>query len=979
MKPIFYRILFALVLLAISPSALRSVAQVPYAGKLAVIGDSYVQNHKRPYTETWHYIMAQRLGLDYQNVGQNGSCVAFDRTKEWCGQSLLQRYGQIDKETDYVLIIGGHNDAHKCGNNRDSLRMFTDSLRTLISSIRRRCPKAKLGYVSPWNNATVGFKQVGKIIRKVCREMNVPLLDNYSKACPIHVRDDAFRAKYFQAVRDWAHLNADGHRLYLPYAERWFLDNVAPGLKSVFRIGQGSEVMLWINPQHDPVAQTALDMFDGDLQKVLSARIVTADNADSALVTVDFDRSLPWEGFSIKVSNGKLHITAADSHGMAYALLQLSRLMGVSPWVWWADATPAKRAGFALPDGYADSQQPSVPFRGIFINDEDWGLNPWASETYEPGLGKGVIGPKTSARIFELMLRLRANAYWPPMHEVSQPFFLTEGNREVALKYGIYVGGSHCEPMACSTAGEWPRRGKGSYDFVNNRQNVINFWETRMKEVGKQPILYTIGMRGVHDGAMNGAKTMEQQKTVLDSVFKVQRQMLRKYVNNDITKVPQVFVPYKEVLDVYNAGLKVPDDVTLMWCDDNFGYIRHFPTAEERARKGGNAIYYHVSYYGKPHDYLWLGTSSPAQLQQQMNLAYDRGIQREWILNVGDIKPDEYLTELFLDMAWDIDSVRHLGVSGHLDQFLKREFGKDNGGELTDIMSEFYRLAYERKPEHMGGTRTLEWPVADWETVKGLGWSESHMRSRLAKYENLSDKVEKMFVSVSAQKKDEFYQLVKYPVQGATQMNRKLIVGELARHGLAKWSESDAAYDSIAAMTRRYNSGFYNNGKWNRIMDMRPRELAVFQRLEHNTVNTPLPQDTVPLAFFNATDAVSGQLVPYEMLGYDGKAAALAKGSAAIYQFKTDATGTARVVLRMYPCHPVEGDKLRVSVSLDGGKPVVVDYAAVVGTNEWKENVMRNQALRTLLMPLGSQGNHALTVEALDEGVVIDQIVVYKK
>ena len=978
MKSIFYNVLLALVLLMGSSSAADAQPAV-HTGKLAVIGDSYVENHKRPYTEAWHYLMAQRLGLDYQNLGKNGSSVAFDRTKEWCGQSLLQRYRQLDPKADYVLIFGGHNDAWKCGNRRDSLRMFTDSLRTLISGIRQHCPKARLGYVSPWNNERVGFKQIGKIIRKVCREMNVPLLDNYSKDCPIHVRDDAFRSRYFQAVRDWAHLNADGHRLYLPTGEGWFLQNIAPELRHTFRIESGAEVGVWINGQHEPVASTALEMFSADAANVLSAHINNVEVADSALITADFDRSLPWEGFVIKVVDGKMHITAADSHGMAYAFLQLSRLMGVSPWEWWADAQPKKLAGLALPDGYTDRQQPTIPFRGIFINDEDWGLNPWAYLTHEPGLGKGVIGPRTTERIFQLMLRLRANAYWPPMHEVSQPFFLTKGNREVALKYGIYVGGSHCEPMACSTAGEWPRRGKGEYDYVNNRKGVLGFWEERMKEVGRQPILYTIGMRGVHDGAMNGAKTVEQQKTVLDSVFKIQRQMLRQYVNQDITKVPQVFVPYKEVLNVYNAGLKVPDDVTLMWCDDNFGYIRHFPTAEERQRSGGNAIYYHVSYYGKPHDYLWLGTSSPAQLQQQMNLAYDRGIQHEWILNVGDIKPNEYLTELFLDMAWNIDSVRRQGVRGHMQQFLQREFGTKSAVQLTDIMAEYYRLAYERKPEFMGGTRVLEWPVADWETIKDLGWSEKHLRERMAKYDDLSNQVEAMFKKVPADKKDEFYQIVKYQVQGATQLNRKLIMADLARHRLASWSESDAAYDSIMAMTRRYNEGFYNHGKWNRMMDMQPRELPVFQRVKHEYADFTLPVDTVPLAFFNATDATSGNLTPYEMLGYDGKAAALAKASTAVYEFEGDAGGMADIKLCMYPNHPLNGNKLRVRVTLDDGKPVVVDYAATVGTYEWKENVMRNQALRRLALALGKGTKHRLTVEALDEGVVIDQIYVYKK
>lgn len=226
-------------------------------------------------------------------------------------------------------------------------------------------------------------------------------------------------------------------------------------------------------------------------------------------------------------------------------------------------------------------------------------------------------------------------------------FFLTEGNREVAAQYGIYIGGSHCEPMASSTAVEWYRRGKGEYDYVNNPDEVYKFWEKRVKEVAGQDILYTLGMRGVHDGQMNGAKTVEEQRKVLERVLADQRRLLQKYVNADITKVPQVFIPYKEVLDVYNSGLQVPEDVTLMWCDDNYGYIRHYPTAEERSRKGGNGVYYHVSYWGRPHDYLWLGTFSPYLLFQQMKLAYDRGIQKMWILNVGDIKPAEYQIELF--------------------------------------------------------------------------------------------------------------------------------------------------------------------------------------------------------------------------------------------------------------------------------------------------------------------------------------------
>ena len=201
----------------------------------------------------------------------------------------------------------------------------------------------------------------------------------------------------------------------------------------------------------------------------------------------------------------------------------------------------------------------------------------------EPGNPRGVIGPKTNEKIFQLLLRLRANYYWPAMHEVTEPFFLTPGNREMAARYGIYIGGSHCEPMASSTAVEWGRRGKGDYDYVNNSDCVLKFWEDRVRDIAGQEIVYTLGMRGVHDGAMNGAKTVDEQKAVLSRAIADQRALIARYVDADVTKVPQVFIPYKEVLDVYRAGLDVPDDVTLMWCDDNYGYIRHFPTPIEQA------------------------------------------------------------------------------------------------------------------------------------------------------------------------------------------------------------------------------------------------------------------------------------------------------------------------------------------------------------------------------------------------------------
>ena len=503
-----------------------------------------------------------------------------------------------------------------------------------------------------------------------------------------------------------------------------FMCIITQFLWAQFRISTGNPINVACNPNEKNVVWQALELFKRDYRNVFSDSVRISESQGNIIVStmgknnplmtslqVDFS-SLEGkkQGFMIKVlPNNKLLVVGSDRHGTAYGIMELSRMIGVSPWEWWADVTPRKRDFFELPKDFEIVQSPSVEYRGIFINDEDWGLMQWSSLNYEPWHKPGRIGPRTNERIFELMLRLRANYYWPAMHECTEPFFLTEGNREMAEKYGIYIGGSHCEPMASSTAVEWHRRGKGKYDYVNNPNEVYKFWEERVKEVSKQDILYTIGMRGVHDGQMNGAKTIEEQRKVLERVLVDQRTLLQKYVNPDITKVPQVFIPYKEVLDIYNSGLQVPEDVTLMWCDDNYGYIRHFPTAEERARKGGNGVYYHVSYWGRPHDYLWLGTFSPYLLFQQMKLAYDRGIQKMWILNVGDIKPAEYQIELFLDMAWDIEKVAKGGVWTHLESFLKREFGESIGKTLCPVMNEHYRLAYIRKPEFMGNTRVEEY------------------------------------------------------------------------------------------------------------------------------------------------------------------------------------------------------------------------------------------------------------------------------
>lgn len=760
------------------------------------------------------------------------------------------------------------------------------------------------------------------------------------------------------------------------------------GKQQDFIIKAGQPVKIACCDSEAQVVRTSLEILCRDFHVVLSSTaiidtkvgdiIVGTIGQSDLLKQVSIDTSVlkgKKQAFLLVVSpEGKLVVVGSDKHGTAYGVLEVSRLLGVSPWEWWADVVPKKREVFTLSPKFRNFQSPSVEYRGIFINDEDWGLMPWSSQTYEPSTVKGTIGPRTNERIFELLLRLRANTYWPAMHECTVPFFLTKGNREMAEKYGIYIGASHCEPMACSTAGEWWRRGTGEYNYIKNRLNVHEFWEERVKEVAGQEIVYTLGMRGVHDGAMQGVKTAEAQKNVLSRVFVAQRDLLEKYVNKDITKIPQVFIPYKEVLDAYHAGLQVPDDVTLMWCDDNYGYIRHFPTSKERMRKGGNGVYYHISYWGRPHDYLWLSTMSPSLIYQQMKLAYERGIQKMWILNVGDIKPGEYQIEFFMDMAWDLDKIVSEGVALHLKQWLEREFGFKCAKEILPVIQEHYRLAHIRKPEFMGNTRVEE-SNSVYQIVKDLPWSEKEINERLLAYDKLSEVVEEVTSEIPANRQSAYFQLVKYPIQTAVQMNRKLLYAQLARHGKEEWKKSDVAYDSIVVLTQRYNE--LENGKWYRMMSFQPRNLPVFRRVERRNESTLLISERSAIYKWNGLECTKGGPVVYEGLGYDGKAAGIRKGDALTFSFNDWNRDSVEVDIRLLPNHPVVGHKLSFSISLDGNEPKVISYETKGRSEEWKENVLRNQAIRKVTIPVSKKKSHDLIIKALDEGVILDQIILY--
>jgi hypothetical protein len=532
-----------------------------------------------------------------------------------------------------------------------------------------------------------------------------------------------------------------------------------------------------------------------------------------------------------KIDNA-LVIAGSDIRGTAYGVFGISEKIGVSPWYWWADVAPVKRPSLSIAIDDFTSKTPSVQYRGIFINDEDWGLQPWAAKTFEPETKD--IGPKTYAKVFELLLRLKANLIWPAMHPSTKAFFHYPGNKQVAADYEIVVGSSHAEPMLRNNVDEWNKKW-GDFNYVTNKPQVLKYWEARVKESAVNDIMFTMGMRGIHDGKMEGVKTTKEAVPLIETILKDQRNLIGKYVNQDLTKVPQALTVYKEVLDIYEAGLQVPEDITLIWPDDNYGYIHRLANPEESSRSGGTGVYYHASYWGRPHDYLWLSSTHPALIRTEMAKAYEMNARKVWVLNVGDIKPLEYNIEFFLDMAYDVAPFMSSEYSKkHLRDWASAAFDKDNAPAISEILWEYYQLAFERRPEFMGwsGVEPTT-PVAFTEYNHHIYGDEA--QRRIDRYDLLQRAAADVATKVPEFKRDAFYQLVQYPVTGASLINKKYLYRDkaalYAKEGRLSAQQyyklANSSHDEIVKETQYFNETLAK-GKWNGMMSMRPRDLPVF-------------------------------------------------------------------------------------------------------------------------------------------------------
>ncbi|WP_313434630.1 glycosyl hydrolase 115 family protein [Novosphingobium sp.] len=697
-----------------------------------------------------------------------------------------------------------------------------------------------------------------------------------------------------------------------------------------------------------------------------------------------------WESFLIlPVSNPApgvkqaLMVIGSDRRGTAYGAYELSRAIGVSPWHWWADVPPERHQALYVSPKAQRFGPPSVKYRGIFINDEDWGLIPWAQGKFP---GEAAPGPKTYTKVFDLLLRLKGNTLWPAMHKASRAFNADPAHAALAERYGVVMGTSHAEPMLRNNVGEWTGKAD-DFNYLTNRDGIGDYWRGRVKSNAARETIWTLGLRGIHDSGMVGPRTDEERRRTLEQVFADQRAMLGEA---GISGAPQVFTPYKEVLDIYRAGLKVPDDVTLMWTDDNFGYIRHLPDATERARTGGNGVYYHLSYLGAPLSYLWLSTTPPALIREEMGRAWDHGARRMWIANAGDIKPAELQIDYFLSLAWDIEGTRSQPVGTWMGQWAESALGKGTGKAAAAILDDYYRLNFARRPEH------LQWYLPG-EKPHASPLSIAEADERLAGFAAMESRLATLRRALPADRADAFFELLDYPVSASTAANRRFFAAE-AHDALRDADPAESwrrariaaeANETLAALTIRFNRDIAA-GKWRGIMAVEPADgqwrsfrqalpvMPALASIPDLPAIGPAPSPT------NAPAATLPLLRPdrfargkgWRLIDGMGRHGALLGAGATAARARASIVlpaGQWRAVVDLLPSYPADnGESLRLTVMIDG-KRHALEVPRRTGDRAWALAVLDNRishALPTLL----DAGSHEISLESGDPAVMIEAI-----
>lgn len=519
-----------------------------------------------------------------------------------------------------------------------------------------------------------------------------------------------------------------------------------------------------------------------------------------------------WETFVVATivegKKRKLVIAGSDKRGTIYGIYELSRQLGVSPWYWWADVPSTKRASAYVIAGRYASQEPKVRYRGIFINDEAPCFTGWSKEKF------GGLNSKMYSHMFELLLRLRANYLWPAMwgnaFNEDDPL-----NPKLADEYGIVMGTSHHEPMMRSQR-EWGNHrkeyGNGEWNYKTNAEGLKKFWEDGLERNKNYEQVITMSMRGDGDLPMDDAGSTDENFRLIEKIMSDQRKIIKKITKKPINQTPQVWALYSEVLEYYDKGVKVPDDMIVLLCDDNWGDVRRLPELDEKRHPGGYGIYYHVDLHGAPRAYQWLNMTQILHMWEQLQLTYSYGVDKVWILNVGDLKPNEYPMDFFLNMAWNPTAFNQHNLDAYAIKFCEDKFGSEQAEEAAEILSLYCKYA-SRVTAEMLDHRTYNLESGEFKEVKDA-------------YLALEAKARRQYAYLDDSYKDTYMQLVLHPVRAmanlydmyyAVAMNQKLAKEKDLRANY--WADQvEKCFKIDAEYTKDYNLNM-SNGKWNHIMD----------------------------------------------------------------------------------------------------------------------------------------------------------------
>ncbi|RSK46404.1 glycosyl hydrolase 115 family protein [Hymenobacter perfusus] len=707
-----------------------------------------------------------------------------------------------------------------------------------------------------------------------------------------------------------------------------------------------------------------------------------------------------WETFVVQVVEKPLPgvtralvIAGSDKRGTIYGIYDVSQQMGVSPWYWWADVPVKPQTALHVAAGRHSQGEPQVKYRGIFLNDEAPALSGWAKEKF------GGINSKMYVHVFELLLRLKGNYLWPAMWGNA---FNDDDKQSPVLadEYGIVMGTSHHEPMLRAQQ-EWKRFGKGPWNYQTNEKTLQDFWRQGIVNMGTHESIVTVGMRGDGDEPMSEDSNI----ALLEKIVADQRRIIGEVTGQPAAQTPQLWALYKEVQDYYDRGMRVPDDVTLLLCDDNWGNLRKLPKVGEKPRAGGYGIYYHFDYVGGPRNYKWLNTNPLPRIWEQMHLAHEYGANQIWIVNVGDLKPMELPISFFLDYAWNPGRISADQVASYTRQWAARQFGEKHASDIADILAKYAKYNARRKPELLDAT-TYSLTTGEWAAV-------------VAEYNALRTRAEAIEKQLPAAYQDAYFQLVLHPVLACANLNELYYTvalnREAAKTGQPTTNELAAKakllYDQDAALTRRYHA--LAGGKWNHMMDQTHIGYTYWQQPEQNampavqTLPQPAPPAAAPpaapapVAYVsveaeNYSRAVSAGGISWQHLPDLGRTAgavttfpvtaaatAAPGGSSPHLEYRFTLTQTGPVTVHAYLAPTLNflgGPGLRYAVSIDDEAPQLINLhtglIADNGNRPWEKAVADNILLKTSAHTLNRPGEHVLKFWRVDPGVVLEKLVI---